>query len=110
MLVMPNEPKLADYADSATKEKATKEGRPNNIRIIDLSDSSFTRYTYEMRNYDKKLADYKTKEKAIKDLSIEILTSITRRYLDLIKDCDSVYDKLYILKRHLCPTTSERHR
>ncbi|KAI2484408.1 hypothetical protein Ptr902_03348 [Pyrenophora tritici-repentis] len=63
----------------------------------------------EARRFDRDEARWLTKEKALRNLSLEIVQTIDVKHLDLILDCADAYSQLRTLKKHLCPLIGERN-
>jgi hypothetical protein len=79
------------------------------IDIPDLTATELATYNSWARRFDRDEAKWLTKEKALRNLSLEIVQSIDIKHLDLILDCADAYSQLRTLKKHLCPSTGERN-
>ncbi|KAF2025066.1 hypothetical protein EK21DRAFT_23864, partial [Setomelanomma holmii] len=79
------------------------------IDIPDLTEAELARYNSWARRFDRDEARLLTKEKALRNLSLEIVQTIDVKHLDLILDCADAYSQLRTLKKHLCPSIGERN-
>jgi hypothetical protein len=79
------------------------------IDIPDLTATELATYNSWARRFDRDEARWLTKEKALRNLSLEIVQTIDVKHLDLILDCADAYSQLKTLKQHLCPSTGERN-
>jgi hypothetical protein len=79
------------------------------IDIPDLTATELATYNSWARRFDRDEARWLTKEKALRNLSLEIVQTIDVKHLDLILSCADAYDQLKTLKKHLCPSIGERN-
>ncbi|KAI0568661.1 hypothetical protein Alg215_12058, partial [Pyrenophora tritici-repentis] len=79
------------------------------IDIPDLTATELATYNSWARRFDRDEARWLTKEKALRNLSLEIVQTIDVKHLDLILDCADAYSQLRTLKKHLCPSIGERN-
>lgn len=79
------------------------------IDIPDLTATELATYNSWARRFDRDEARWLTKEKALRNLSLEIVQTIDVKHLDLILDCADAYNQLKTLKKHLCPSIGERN-
>ncbi|KAI0603802.1 hypothetical protein TUN199_10890, partial [Pyrenophora tritici-repentis] len=79
------------------------------IDIPDLTATELATYNSWIRKFDRDEARWLTKEKALGNLSLEIVQTIDVKHLDLILDCADAYSQLRTLKKHLCPSIGERN-
>lgn len=79
------------------------------ITILDLTEKEVARYELWFKAYSRKEAQWSKKEKALREFNHEISRTIASRHIHLISDCSTPYDRLRALKKHLCPSTSERN-
>ena len=79
------------------------------IDIPDLTATELATYNSWARRFDRDEARWLTKEKALRNLSLEIVQTIDVKHLDLILDCADPYNQLKTLKKHLCPSIRERN-
>ncbi|KAG9387055.1 hypothetical protein A1F94_003805 [Pyrenophora tritici-repentis] len=77
------------------------------IDIPDLTATELATYNSWARRFDRDEARWLTKEKALRNLSLEIVQTIDVKHLDLILDCADAYSQLRTLKKHLCPSIGE---
>ncbi|KAF1358657.1 hypothetical protein EJ07DRAFT_156495 [Lizonia empirigonia] len=78
------------------------------VVLKDMTTEEFQRYQQAERNYDRTLARYTIKRKALNDFTQEIGRTISRRHIHLIQSDNTAYARLKKLKKHLCPSTAER--
>ncbi|KAF1972799.1 hypothetical protein BU23DRAFT_466927, partial [Bimuria novae-zelandiae CBS 107.79] len=78
------------------------------VVLRDMTTEEFQRYQQAERGYDRALARYTVKRKALDDFTQEIGRTISRRHIHLIQSDDTAYARLKRLKKHLCPSTAER--
>ncbi|KAF1360728.1 hypothetical protein EJ07DRAFT_114190 [Lizonia empirigonia] len=83
--------------------------RGEEITILDLSERDVSRYELWFKAYSRKEAQWSKKEKALREFNHEISRTIASRHIHLISDCSTPYERLRVLKKHLCPSTSERN-
>lgn len=79
------------------------------ITILDLSEKDVARYELWMKVFTRKEAQWSKKEKALREFNHEISRTIASRHICLILDYSTPYDRLRALKKHLCPSISERN-
>lgn len=79
------------------------------IDIPDLTATELATYDSWARRFDRDEAKWLTKEKALRNLSLEIVQTIDVKHLDLIFDCADAYSQLKTLKKRLCPSIGERN-
>jgi hypothetical protein len=79
------------------------------ITILDLSEKEVSRYELWLKVHTRKEAQWSKKEKALREFNHEISRTIASRHIHLISDCSTPHDRLIALKKHLCPSTSERN-
>ncbi|KAF1359112.1 hypothetical protein EJ07DRAFT_178703 [Lizonia empirigonia] len=79
--------------------------RGEEITIIDLSERDVSRYELWFKAYSRKEAQWSKKEKALREFNHEISRTIASRHIHLISDCSTPYERLRVLKKHLCPST-----
>jgi hypothetical protein len=79
------------------------------IKIPDMTATELTMYNSWARRFDRDEAKWLTKEKALQNLSRDIVQSIDIKHLDLILDFADAYSQLRTLKKHLCPSIGERN-
>jgi hypothetical protein len=80
------------------------------IDIPDLTATELATYNSWARRFDRDEARWLTKEKALRNLSLEIVQMIGVKHLDLILSCADAHDQLpKTLKKHLCPSIGERN-
>jgi len=91
------------------KEFYTGDARDGEITILDLSEKDVSRYELWLKVFTRKEAQWSKKEKALREFNHEISRTIASRHIHLISDCSTPYDRLKALKKHLCPSTSERN-
>ena len=90
-------PLLTDYKARATK-------------LSDLSPEDRESYRWEVDQWRLDQVTIQRLEKALVDLNTEITRSIATRHLYLIQDLPTVHDRLVALKKHFCPSTTDRSR
>src|SRR3954447_14007864 len=95
MLTPPPEPQYADYNADAT-------------RLADLSNDDRSSYRWDYERYERLQNTHNKRVQALADFSLEISKTVAKRRLYLIQDCDSAYDRLVILKKHLAPDVATR--
>ncbi|KAH3938660.1 hypothetical protein HBH98_242970 [Parastagonospora nodorum] len=78
------------------------------VVLKDMTTEEFQRYQQAERNYDRALARYTIKRKALHDFTEEISRTISRRHIHLIQSEDTAYACLKRLKKCLCQSTTER--
>ncbi|KAF1351690.1 hypothetical protein EJ07DRAFT_159227 [Lizonia empirigonia] len=78
------------------------------VVLKDMTTEEFQRYQQAERNYDRTLARYTIKRKALNDFTQEIGRTISRRHIHLIQSDNTTYARLKKLKKHFCPSTAER--
>jgi hypothetical protein len=100
----PQEKEVKEFHKGA-QDRATQE----EITILDLTEKEVARYELWLKAYSRKEAQWSKKEKALREFNHEISRTIAARHIYLISDCSSPYQRLKSLKKHLCPSTSERH-
>jgi hypothetical protein len=79
------------------------------IDIPDLTASELASYNSWTRRFDRDEARWLAKEKALRNLSLEIVQTIDVKHLDLILSCADAHDQLKTLKKHLRPSIGERN-
>ena len=79
------------------------------IDIPDLTATELAVYNSWARRFDRDEARWLVREKALRNLSLEIVQTIDVKHLDLILDCADPYNQLKTLKKHLCPSIGERN-
>jgi hypothetical protein len=79
------------------------------INIPDLTATELATYNSWARRFDWDEARWLTKEKPLRNLSLEIVQTIDIKHLDLILSCTDAHDLLKTLKKHLCPSIRERN-
>jgi hypothetical protein len=79
------------------------------LEIYDLTPTELSKYNAWARTYDQKRVEWRQKEKALKEFNSEIARTIDIKHIDLIIDCEDAYERLSTLKKHLCPSVSERN-
>ena len=79
------------------------------IEIPDLTVTELAAFNSWARKFDRDEARWLTKEKALRNLSLEIVQTIDVKHLDLILDCADPYSQLKTLKKHLCLLIRERN-
>ena len=98
----PHEREIEEFYTGAAQEH-------EEITILDLSEKDVSRYELWLRIHTRKEAQWSKKEKALREFNHEISRTIASRHIHLISDCSTPYDRLKALKKHLCPSTSERN-
>jgi hypothetical protein len=98
----PQEREIEEFYTGAARED-------EEITILDLSEKDVSRYELWLKVHTRKEAQWSKKEKALKEFNHEISRTIASRHIHLISDCSTPYDRLRALKKHLCPSTSERN-
>ncbi|KAF1924277.1 uncharacterized protein M421DRAFT_424916 [Didymella exigua CBS 183.55] len=109
-------PDLDDAALEKLKEPAAVEPEQyheeteedTGVVLKDMTTEEFQRYQRADRNYDRALARYTIKRKALNDFTQEIGQTISRRHIHLIQSDNTAYARLKRLKKHFCPSTAER--
>jgi hypothetical protein len=94
-LIPPTEPLYSDYQADAT-------------RLLDLSNDDRSSYRWDYERYERLHATYSKKVQALADFTLEISKTVAKRRLYLIQDCDTTYDRLVTLKKHLAPDVATR--
>ncbi|KAF1936194.1 hypothetical protein EJ02DRAFT_387796, partial [Clathrospora elynae] len=79
------------------------------ISILDLTDKEAAQYELWLKVFIRQEAVWLKKERALRDFNHEISRTIASRHIHLITNCPTAYDQLKTLKKHLCPSTSERN-
>jgi hypothetical protein len=79
------------------------------IKIPDMTATELTTYNSWVRRFDRDEAKWLTEEKALQNLSLEIVQTIDIKHLDLILDFADAYSQLRPLKKHLCPSIGKRN-
>ncbi|KAK7177688.1 reverse transcriptase domain protein [Paraphaeosphaeria sporulosa] len=93
----PTRPRLTDYKENATRLSQLEKQEQEDYR------DALETFAYDSPQWDKK-------NRALKALASEILATVAKRLLYLLKDRTTAYDRLTTLKQHLCPSdrTCER--
>jgi hypothetical protein len=91
------EPQLIDYQAGAT-------------RLSDLTADNRESYRWECDRWERRRSEHRTQIKALADLNTDISKTIAVRYINLIKDHRTPYDRLVALKKFLCLTDATRRR
>ena len=78
------------------------------VVLKDMTTEEFQRYQQAERNYDRAMARYTVKRKALNDFTQEIGRTISRRHIHLIQSDDTAYARLKRLKMHLYLSTAKR--
>lgn len=94
-LTAPIEPQYKDYNVNAT-------------RLADLSTDDRSSYRWDYERYERLQNTHNKKVQALADFNLEISKTIAKRRLYLIQDCDTAYDRLVTLKKHLAPDVATR--
>jgi hypothetical protein len=76
----------------------------------DLTDSEFTRYSFEYNRYNIKLKAYQLKKAQIDDMRYQIQHSIDKAHIIYTQRCDTTYDILVSLKSEFQPTSGAREQ
>lgn len=79
------------------------------INITDLTATELATYNSKARQFGRDEARWLTKEKALRNLSLEIVQTIDVKHQDLIVNCAGPYNQLRTLKKHFCPSIGERN-
>ncbi|KAF2022833.1 hypothetical protein EK21DRAFT_82241 [Setomelanomma holmii] len=102
--------KLEDERPVELEVRRFKHPQPDEqIDIPDLTATELATYNSWARRFDRDEARWITKEKALRNLSLEIVQTINVRHLDLILNCANPYSQLRTLMKHLCPSIGERN-
>ena len=89
-LTAPLEPQYMDYKANAT-------------RLADLSPDDHSSFRWDYERYERLQTIYDKRVQALADFNLEISKTIAKRRLYLIQDCETAYDRLVTLKKHLAP-------
>jgi hypothetical protein len=79
------------------------------IDILNLTATEFATYNTWARRFDWDEAKWLTKEKALQNLTLEIVQTIDSKHLDFILNCADACSQLRTLKKHLCPSIGEEN-
>jgi len=100
--------KLEELAAVEPEQYHDEAEEDTGVVLKDMTTQEFQRYQQAERNYDRALARYTIKRKALDDFTQEIGRTISRRHIHLIQSDSTAYARLKKLKKHLCPSTAER--
>jgi hypothetical protein len=100
--------KLEEPAAVEPEQYHTARAADTGVVMRDMTTEEFQRYQQAEKTYDRALARYTIKRKALNDFTQEIGRTISRRHIHLIQSDDTAYARLKKLKKHLCPSTAER--
>ncbi|KAF2622834.1 hypothetical protein BU25DRAFT_434539 [Macroventuria anomochaeta] len=89
--------------------KNKKLSEKQDVDIEDLSAEEVSVHSMWARKFEREEARWLQKEKALKEFKAEIARTIDVKHLDLIVNCTDLYSRLTTLKKHLCPSVSERN-
>ncbi|KAI0997604.1 hypothetical protein K3495_g10585 [Podosphaera aphanis] len=95
ILTEPPEPELSSYTAGA-----------NSLADLDKEDRDVYRWDYD--RYQRKLSEYPKRSQALADFNLEISRIIAKKQLYLIQDCNTPYDRLIRLRKHVAPDASTR--
>jgi hypothetical protein len=102
--------KLEDEKPTELEVRRFRNPQPTEqIDIPDLTATELATYNTWARRFDRDEAKWLTKEKALRNLSLEIVQTIDIKHLDLILDYTDTYSQLRTLKKHLCPSIGGRN-
>ena len=93
----PTRPRLTDYKEDATRLSQLEKPEQEDYR------DALETFAYESPQWEKK-------NRALRALASEILATVTKRHLYLLKDKTTAYERLTTLKQHLCPSDRTRER
>jgi transcriptional regulator NrdR family protein len=99
--------KLEEPAAVEPEQYHTARATDTGVVMRDMTTEEFQRYQQAEKTYDRALARYTIKRKALNGFTQEIGRTISRRYIHLIQSDDTAYARLKKLKKHLCPSTAE---
>lgn len=93
----PRRPRVSDYNPNATKLSDLTGGQQNDYR------DALETFAFEYPRWKKK-------DRHLRAMASEILATMATRHLYLLKDQTIAYNRLKVLKQHLCPSDRTRER
>jgi len=96
-LTAPTEPLLTAHNNDATS-------------IAYLTAAQQKLYQWEYERWERKDLDFKRQKKALAEFNSEISKTIAAKHLYLIKNKDTLYERLLTLQKHLAPSDVTRQR
>jgi hypothetical protein len=94
--------KLKESASVEPEQYHDEAEEDTGVVLKDMTTNGFERYQQAERNYDRALARYTIKKKALNDFTQEIGRTISLGHIHLIQNDDTAYARLNRLKEHLC--------
>jgi hypothetical protein len=99
----PQEKQIGEFHAGAQPEAQEE------ISILDLTGKEVARYVLWLKACNRKEVQWSKKQKALRESNHEISRTIASRHIYLTSNCSSPYERLRALKKHLCPSSSERN-